>query len=237
MRIFPAIDVLDGGVVRLFQGDYGQVTRYGNSIGDQLAAWKDAGAGWLHVIDLDGARSGRPDPSLWHQVAGQGVAVQLGGGIRSADDAVAALDCGIDRVIMGTSAVWSPGILVSAIERSSPDRVVAAVDVRNGRAGGEGWLDEGREFEHVVENALEAGVSAFLVTAIARDGAMSGPDLDLLEAVRRQAPDAELLAAGGIATMDDLRRLAARGIDGAVIGRALYEGGINLVEALLEFPG
>ena len=130
-----------------------------------------------------------------------------------------------------------PGILVSVIERSSPDRVVAAVDVRNGRAGGEGWLDEGREFEQVVDNALESGVSRFLVTAIARDGAMSGPDLDLLDAVRRQAPDAELLAAGGIATMDDLRRLAARGIDGAVIGRALYEGGINLAEALSEFPG
>lgn len=237
MRIFPAIDVLDGGVVRLFQGDYGQVTRYGKSIGDQLDAWKEAGAAWVHVIDLDGARTGKPDPSLWRQVAGREVAVQLGGGIRSADHAVAALGCGIDRVIMGTSAVWSPGVLASAIDRASPDRVVAAVDVRNGRAGGEGWLDEGREFEQVVEGALEVGVSTFLVTAIARDGAMTGPDLELLEAVRRQAPDAEMLAAGGIATMDDLRELAARGIDGAVIGRALYEGGIDLAEALGEFPG
>lgn len=237
MRIFPAIDVLDGGVVRLFQGDYGQVTRYGRSIGDQLEAWQEAGAGWLHVIDLDGARSARPDPSLWRQVAGRGVRVQFGGGIRSADDAVAALECGIDRVIMGTSAVWSPGVLASTIERASPDRVVAAVDVRDGRAGGQGWLDEGRDFEQVVDGALEAGVSRFLVTAIARDGAMSGPDLDLLEAVRRRALDAELMAAGGIATMDDLRELAARGIDGAVIGRALYEGGIHLSEALGEFPG
>ncbi|MCE2528871.1 MAG: 1-(5-phosphoribosyl)-5-[(5-phosphoribosylamino)methylideneamino] imidazole-4-carboxamide isomerase [Acidimicrobiia bacterium] len=237
MRIFPAIDVLDGGVVRLFQGDYGQVTRYGKSIGDQLEAWKEAGSGWVHVIDLDGARSGQPDPSLWRQVAGRGVRVQLGGGIRSADDAVEALGCGIDRVIMGTSAVWSPGILASMIERVSRDRVVAAVDVRDGRAGGQGWLDEGRDFEQVVAGALDAGVSRFLVTAIARDGAMSGPDLELLEAVRRRAPDAELMAAGGIATMDDLRELAARGIDGAVVGRALYEGGIHLTEALGEFPG
>lgn len=237
MRIFPAIDVLDGGVVRLFQGDYGQVTRYGESIGDQMEAWKEAGAAWLHVIDLDGARTGKPDPALWRQVAGRGVAVQLGGGIRSAEDAVAALGCGIDRVIMGTSAVWSPGVLASVIDRASPYGVVAAVDVREGRAGGQGWLDEGRDFELVVEGALEAGVSRFLVTAIARDGAMSGPDLELLGAVRCRAPDAELMAAGGIATMDDLRDLAARGIDGAVIGRALYEGGIDLSEALGEFPG
>jgi phosphoribosylformimino-5-aminoimidazole carboxamide ribotide isomerase len=237
MRIFPAIDVLDGGVVRLFQGDYGQVTRYGKSITDQLDAWKEAGTAWLHVIDLDGARTGQPDPSLWRRVAGRGVAVQVGGGIRSAEDAAAALACGVDRVIMGTSAVWSPGVLASAIDRASPDRVVAAVDVRNGRAGGEGWLDEGRDFEQVVEGALEAGVLKFLVTAIARDGAMTGPDLELLEAVRRQAPDAELMAAGGIATMDDLRELAARGVDGAVIGRALYEGGVDLAEALREFPG
>ncbi|WP_420613535.1 HisA/HisF-related TIM barrel protein [Candidatus Spongiisocius sp.] len=237
MRIFPAIDVLDGGVVRLFQGDYGRVTRYGESIGGQLEAWKEAGAAWLHVIDLDGARTGKPDPSLWRQVAGRGVPVQLGGGIRSAEGAVAALGCGIDRVIMGTSAVWSPDVLASVIDRASPDRVVAAVDVRDGRAGGEGWLDEGRDFEQVVGGALDAGVSRFLVTAIARDGAMSGPDLELLAAVRRQAPDAELLAAGGIATMDDLRELAAKGIDGAVIGRALYEGGIDLAEALGEFPG
>lgn len=237
MRIFPAIDVLSGGVVRLFQGDYGQVTRYGESIGDQLEAWKDAGAAWVHVIDLDGARAGTPDPSLWRRVAGRGVAVQFGGGIRSAEDAVAALGCGIDRVIMGTSAVWSPGVLAAAVVQASPDRVVAAVDVRDGRAGGQGWLDEGRDFEQVVDSALEAGVSTFLVTAIARDGAMSGPDLELLEAVRRRAPDAELMAAGGIATMDDLRDLAAGGIDGAVIGRALYEGGIDLTEALAEFPG
>ena len=237
MRIFPAIDVLAGRVVRLFQGDYDQVTGYGESIGDQLEAWKEAGTAWVHVIDLDGARTGEPDPSLWRRVAGRGVAVQFGGGIRSAEDAVAALGCGIDRVIMGTSAVWSPGVLASTVERASADRVVAAVDVRDGRAGGQGWLDEGRDFEHVVESSLEAGVSTFVVTAIARDGALTGPDLGLLGAVRRLAPDAELMAAGGIATMDDLRELAAGGIDGAVIGRALYEGGIDLSEALAEFPG
>ncbi len=235
MEIFPAVDVLGGGVVRLLRGDYGAVTRYGDSVEEQVSAWREAGARWVHVVDLDGARRGRSDPNLWRKVAGRGVSVQAGGGIRTVEDVESALECGVDRVMMGTSAVWSPEILEQAAALGSPDRVMAAVDVRDGRAGGEGWLDEGRRFEQVVEGALGAGVTKFLVTAVLRDGAMSGPDLELLDRVRSLAPDAELLAAGGIADMDDLRSLAVRGIDGAVIGRALYEGAIDLSRALAEF--
>lgn len=235
MEIYPAIDVLGGKVVRLLQGDYGVATTYGDSVGDQLSAWMEAGARWVHVIDLDGARSGNPDPGLWRKVTGRRVSVQVGGGIRSAEDASAALECGVTRVIMGTSAVWSPTILEEVIARSDPSRVVAAIDVRDGRAGGAGWLDEGRQFERVVAGALEAGVTRFLVTAITRDGTLSGPDLQLLDKVRLSAPDAEIMAAGGIARMDDVRSLANAGIDGAVIGRALYEGTIDLAKALALF--
>ena len=235
MDIYPAIDVLGGKVVRLLRGDFGSPTTYGHSVGDQLAAWRRAGARWVHVIDLDGARTASPDPELWRKVGGQGVSAQLGGGIRGAADVEAALACGVTRVIMGTSAVWSPGVVEEAISRNSPDRVVAAIDVRGGRAGGAGWLDEGRDLSGVVEGVMEVGVRIFLVTAIDRDGAMTGPDLDLLDRVRRLAPDVEILAAGGIASMDDLRLLASVGVDGAVIGRALYEGGIRLGEAITEF--
>lgn len=232
MEIYPAIDVLGGKVVRLFQGDYGAPTTYGDSVEEQLSAWMEAGARWVHVIDLDGARSGEPDPGLWRKVTGHTVSVQVGGGIRSVDDVSAALGCGVTRVIMGTSAVWSPAILEEAIGCSGPGRVVAAIDVRDGRAGAAGWLDEGREFERVVAGALEAGVTTFLVTAIRRDGTLSGPDMDLLDKVRRAAPESEIMAAGGIARMEDLHSLATAGIDGAVIGRALYEGTIDLAEAL-----
>ena len=235
MEIYPAIDVLGGKVVRLYQGDYGAATTYGDSVEDQLSAWMEAGARWVHVIDLDGARSGKPDRGLWRKVTGRGVSVQVGGGIRSVDDVSVALDYGVTRVIMGTSAVWSPSILEEAIGRSDPSRVVAAIDVRDGRAGGAGWLDGGREFEQVVEGALNAGVTSLLVTAIRRDGTLSGPDLGLLEKVRKSAPDAEIMAAGGIARMADLRSLATAGIDGAVIGRALYEGTIDLRQALALF--
>ncbi|MCY4368060.1 MAG: 1-(5-phosphoribosyl)-5-[(5-phosphoribosylamino)methylideneamino] imidazole-4-carboxamide isomerase [bacterium] len=237
MELYPAIDVLDRKVVRLLHGDFGASTTYGHSVGDQLAAWRQAGARWVHVIDLDGARTGSPDTGLWRKVVGRGVSVQLGGGIRGVGDVEAALARGVTRVIMGTSAVWSPGVLAKAIARSSPDRVVAAVDVRDGRAGGAGWLDDGRDLVSVVEGVREVGVKTLLVTAISRDGAMTGPDLDLLDRVRGLAPDAEILAAGGIASMGDLRLLASVGVDGAVIGRALYEGGIQLGEALDEFGG
>ena len=236
MEIYPAIDVLGGVVVRLLRGDYGAATRYGDSVEDQLAAWKVAGARWVHVIDLDGARSGRSDRALWRKVAGRGVSVQVGGGIRGVEDVEAALKCGVTRVIMGTSAVWSPGIIEEAIGRSSPEQVVAAIDVRDGRATGAGWLDEGRALTEVVEGVLEAGIRVLLVTAVRRDGTMEGPDLDLLGRVRTLAPQAELMAAGGIGAMEDLHRLASQGVDGAVVGRALYEGKIDLTDALTAFP-
>jgi len=237
MRIYPAIDVLNNQVVRLFQGDYERVTRYGSSIEDQLSAWKEAGAGRVHVIDLDGARFGRPNRELWDRVTGQGVEVQVGGGIRTVQDAQDALQAGVDRVIMGTSAVRSPGILKSALDQTSAARLAAAIDVRSGRAGGEGWTDRGRDYRAVIQDALESGVEVFLVTAIARDGTLSGPDLNLLAQVRSQAPEAELMAAGGIAALPDLDALAEQGINGAVIGKALYEGGIDLTEALKKYPG
>ncbi len=235
MRVLPAIDVLGGKVVRLLRGDYEASTTYGHSVPDQLAAWREAGARRVHVIDLDGARTGNPDPDLWRQVVGNGVSIQLGGGIRTLDDVQKALGLGIGRVIMGTKAVWNPELLGEVISMSSPERLVAAVDVRDGRAGGAGWLDEGRELAAVVEGVRQAGVEIFLVTAIRRDGTMTGPDLGLLDQVRVLAPEVEILAAGGIASMGDLRRLSSVGIDGAVIGRALYEGGIDLGEALEEF--
>ena len=235
MEILPAVDVLGGEVVRLWQGDYEAATSYGDSPEEQVDAWRRAGAEWVHIIDLDGARSGTPDRSLWRRTAGRGAAVQWGGGIRGAEEAAAALEAGITRVIMGTAAVWEPSVLAEAVALGSPERVAAAVDVKDGRASGQGWLDGGRRFEEVVESALEAGVGSLLVTAVRRDGTMQGPDLELLNRIRRLAPEAHLQAAGGIAGMDDLRRLAAAGMDGAVIGRALYEGAIDLSQALSEF--
>lgn len=234
MKILPAVDVLGGRVVRLRQGDYGEVTDYGDSPAEQVAAWRRAGAEWVHVIDLDGARTGKPDPKLWNEVTGRGAAVQWGGGIRGREEAEAAFRAGIDRVIMGTAAVWEPSRLAEAAA-GSPERVMAAVDVKDGRAAGRGWLEEGRDLESVVESVLAAGVGSLLVTAVRRDGTLQGPDWELLSRVRRLAPEAHIQAAGGIAGVDDLRRLSEEGMDGAVVGRALYEGAVDLAEALRIF--
>ena len=236
MYVIPAVDVLDGAVVRLFQGDYDATTRYDGTPSDQVAAWMAAGSGLVHVIDLEGARSGAPTPGLWESVAGVGARIQIGGGIRTSDDAAAAVELGIDRVIMGTAAVWEPEILRDAIQATSVDAIVAAIDVRGDRAAGAGWLDEGQGMEDVVSNVLEVGVEMMLVTSVARDGTMSGPDLGLLRRVRRLAPDSHIIAAGGIASMGDLDRLAASGVDGAVVGRAIYEGGIDAAAALGRYP-
>lgn len=235
MKIIPAVDVLGGRVVRLRQGDYGAVTDYGDSPAEQVAAWREAGAEWVHVIDLGGARTGKPDPVLWREVTGRGAAVQWGGGIRGREEAEAAFRAGIARVIMGTAAVWEPSRLAEAAA-GYPERVMAAVDVKDGRAAGRGWLEEGREMESVVEAVLAAGVGSLLVTAVRRDGTLQGPDWELLSRVRRLAPEAHIQAAGGIAGVDDLRRLSEEGMDGAVVGRALYEGTVDLAEALRIFP-
>ena len=235
MKIIPAVDVLGGRVVRLRQGDYGAVTDYGDSPAEQVAAWREAGAEWVHVIDLGGARTGKPDPVLWREVTGRGAAVQWGGGIRGREEAEAAFRAGIARVIMGTAAVWEPSRLAEAAA-GYPERVMAAVDVKDGRAAGRGWLEEGREMESVVEAVLAAGVGSLLVTAVRRDGTLQGPDWELLSRVRRLAPHAHIQAAGGIAGVDDLRRLSEEGMDGAVVGRALYEGTVDLAEALRIFP-
>lgn len=232
MKIYPAIDMLEGKVVRLMKGDFAEVTTYGDSLADQALTWASAGARMIHIVDLDGARSGQPTEAVWAEAAAAAIPSQVGGGVRTADDARRAIEAGITRVIMGTAAVWNPAVLRDAIELCGADGVVAAMDVSDGRARGEGWLDEGRELGEAVAGVLDAGVTTLLVTAVARDGTLAGPDVELLADVRRLAPDAELISAGGIGTVVHLETLASAGVDGAVIGRALYDGSIDVAEAL-----
>lgn len=236
MRVIPAVDVLGGEVVRLFKGRYDEVTSYGSDPASQVRAWVESGSSLVHVVDLDGARRGVPSKALWKDVAGAGASIQLGGGIRTQADAVAAVQSGVQRVMLGTSAVWEPELLSGAVAELGAEHVVAALDVREGRATGAGWLDEGRPVGEVLESVLAAGVTILLVTAVARDGTLDGPDLDLLATIRREAPTAEVMAAGGVSSVEDVVALADRGIDGAVIGRALYEGRVVLGDVLERFP-
>jgi len=218
IEVIPAVDVLGDRVVRLRQGDYGEVVATGADPADAARRWRDAGAGRVHLVDLDGARSGRTRPELLRSVvaACAPAAVQASGGIRSLEDARALLDAGADRVVVGTSAWPDPAPWVEALGSA----LVVAIDIRAGRVRTAGWTsDGGISAEEALERAAAAGVGRCLVTAIERDGTLSGPDLELVRIAAAAGP--AVLAAGGIRSPEDVAALAAAGAAAAVVGRAL----------------
>jgi phosphoribosylformimino-5-aminoimidazole carboxamide ribotide isomerase len=231
LEIIPAVDVLDGNVVRLTHGDFDRVTVYDPDPVGRASRWMSEGAALVHVVDLDGARTGVPNPALWRSFSSARVRFQVGGGIRTAAVAESALEAGAERVVLGTAAVWDPAVLGGI---SDVARVVAAVDVRDGRATGEGWLDEGRELSEVLDDLAGQGVPRLLVTGIGRDGTMEGPEMELLGTVVGDGRF-RVIASGGVGTLDDLRRVAVAGCEGVIVGRALYESRFTLPDAVAAF--
>jgi phosphoribosylformimino-5-aminoimidazole carboxamide ribotide isomerase len=227
--IYPALDVLEGRVVRLFEGRRERVTVEG---GDPVAAaerFVAEGARWLHLVDLDGAFSGEPDLGLVQRVVATGVPVQVGGGYRSLDLIEAALAAGATRVLVGTAAL-DDAFLAVAVERFGA-AVVVAVDARDGLATVSGWTQDSElRAVELAQRCATAGIERLLVTSTSRDGTLAGPDLELLEDVL--AVGVPVVAAGGIATLDDLRALSRLGCEGAVTGSAIWLGRFSLAEAL-----
>jgi len=229
-EFIPAIDVLGGSVVRLERGDYEAVTVYDS---DPVAVARDfvaAGVPIVHVVDLEGARSGVPDAALRRSLAEAGIPFQIGGGLRTAEAGVAAIEGGATRVVSGTAAVWDPVEVQRMVAAVGRTRFVAAVDVAGGRAKGAGWLDEGQPLDAVLEKLVAAGVTRVLATAITRDGMMTGPDLELLAAVA--ASGLSVIASGGVGTLADLEAVVAAGASGAIVGKAIYERRFTVAEAL-----
>lgn len=231
MYVIPAVDVLAGKVVRLIEGDFERVTVYSDDPVAQVAVWADRGADWVHVVDLEGARSGRPSISLHARLGRQGVPVQLGGGIRDTATALGAIAGGVGRVVVGTVAVSEPALLREMVEAVGPQHVVVAVDVREGRSVGSGWHDEGRLWQDVVSDVGEAGAVRVLVTGISRDGTMKGPDLDLAAAVSRFAPGLAVIASGGVGEAAHITAAAAAGVEAIIVGKALYDGRLTFADA------
>ncbi|MCH7669509.1 MAG: 1-(5-phosphoribosyl)-5-[(5-phosphoribosylamino)methylideneamino] imidazole-4-carboxamide isomerase [Acidobacteria bacterium] len=232
IQILPAVDVLGGNVVRLERGDYDAATIYGTDPAAQLRSWSEQGAALVHVVDLDGARSGEPSFGLWEGLGACGVTFQAGGGLRTVDDAVRAAELGAARVVLGSAAVWDPDVLAELVDRLGPDRVVAALDVRDGMAQGAGWLDAGKPVGDVAASVAERGVRWCLVTGIERDGMLSGPNTDVIEVVKESAPDLQLIVSGGVGSLDDLQALNRLGYPQVIVGRALYEKVFTLQDAL-----
>jgi phosphoribosylformimino-5-aminoimidazole carboxamide ribotide isomerase len=233
VEIIPAIDLRNGKCVRLYQGDYSQETVFSE---DPLAValrWQGAGARRLHLVDLDGAAAGEMcnAPVIEGIACRAQIPVQVGGGIRRIETIDHLLNSGVSRAILGTAAIEDPGLVEEACRRFG-ERIIVSLDVRDGFVRGHGWKEGGRlTVNEVIHEMVQRGVKRFIYTDIAGDGTLSGPNFEEIARVIAQA-EVPLIAAGGIASVEHLKRLAALGAEGAIIGRAIYTGDIDLAEVL-----
>jgi phosphoribosylformimino-5-aminoimidazole carboxamide ribotide isomerase len=241
MKLFPAIDIKDGQCVRLYQGDYDQMTVYASDPVEVAQRWQEAGASWLHVVDLDGAKEGHPlNTDLIARICQQTtLRVEVGGGLRSLEHIEKTLAAGIERVILGTAVLTDRALLDQALRRWG-ERIVVGLDARAGLVAISGW--RGTSNVRATELARElsaAGINRFIYTDIARDAAMQGPNLAALSSMldALQGTSTTLIASGGVSSLEDLRQLARLEVEGAIIGKALYVGAINLAEAVRVIEG
>lgn len=235
MIVFPAVDLRGGRAVRLVQGDFSRETVYQDDPMEAVHAFQEAGATHLHLVDLDGARTGKGENrDIIARVAREsGLFVQVGGGIRDMAAAEGLLALGVNRVILGTAAVEDPAFLRRAADNLG-SRVAVGVDIRDGRVATRGWTGlSDLTAEDFFDNLREVGVQTVIVTDISRDGAMRGANHALYETLQARA-QFSVVASGGVSTMEDVRRLRAMNLYGAIIGKALYTGDIDLKLALEE---
>jgi len=238
LTLLPAVDVAGGQAVRLVQGAAGTETAYGAPL-DAALAWQDGGAQWIHLVDLDAAFGRGSNAALLAEVVGRvDVAVEMSGGIRDDASLAAALATGCARVIIGTAALENPGWVHRVIAEHG-DKIAVGLDVRGTTLAARGWTREGGELFDVLARLDAAGCARYVVTDVARDGMLQGPNLDLLRRVcaRTSAP---VIASGGVASVGDLRAIAgltSDGVDGAIVGKALYAGAFTLPQALAAVAG
>jgi phosphoribosylformimino-5-aminoimidazole carboxamide ribotide isomerase len=236
-EVLVAIDLRGGRVVRLRQGDFDRETTFSDEPVETARGFVAAGVRWLHVVDLDGARSGTPAHAATVReivaAAGSTAAVEVAGGLRTLDAVGEALMSGAARVVVGTAAIRDPGFAAELVGRWGSDSIVVAVDVRDGRAQGDGWLEAATKDEPatLIARLADVGVKTFEVTAIDRDGMLAGPDLELYRTLV-DAGHGDIVASGGIASVADLAALRDAGCVGAIVGRAIFEGRLSVADAL-----
>lgn len=234
MILFPAIDLIGGKAVRLYKGDYDQMTVYDNDPLRVARAFKEAGAGAIHLVDLEGARDGSmPNRDTVVLIKKEtGLFCEVGGGIRSIESVAWYLQNGIDRVILGTAAVTDP-LFAKQAAKLFPGKVAAGADIKDGKIAVKGWLEKSElTAEAFMDEMLGFGIDTFIVTNISKDGAMQGTDTVLYETLSKQFPGAKITASGGVSSMEDIRTLRAMNLYAAIIGKAYYTGAIDLKEAL-----
>jgi len=233
MLILPAIDIRNGKCVRLTQGDYNQETIYADSPIDMAMHWQEQGAEFLHLVDLDGAKEGKPTNfAIVSNIAARlKIPIEIGGGIRSRETIEQYLDAGVNRLVIGTLALKEADWFREMCQQF-PYRLVLGIDGRNGLVATEGWLETSQTLAtDLAKKYVDLPLAALVYTDIATDGMLVGPNIDEMEAMRQTIPF-PLVVSGGIATLDDIRRLAARNFHSCIIGKALYENRFQLPEAL-----
>ncbi|HVA23841.1 MAG TPA: 1-(5-phosphoribosyl)-5-[(5-phosphoribosylamino)methylideneamino]imidazole-4-carboxamide isomerase [Chloroflexota bacterium] len=235
MLLIPALDLLGGKCVRLRQGNYDQATEYSGNPLEVAKHWQDTGAEWLHIVDLDGARSGAPRHlDLVRAIRSEtaGLRLELGGGLRSMDVIEQALEVA-DRVVLGTAAVKDPALVRAAVARFGA-AIAVGIDARQGLVAIDGWESETTRPSYDVAGEMKtAGVQTIVFTDIETDGTLEGPNLNALAAMRG-VEGVTLIASGGVASIAHLRQIAKLGVDACIIGKALYDGAIDLVQAMHE---
>lgn len=241
MKLFPAIDIKDGQCVRLYQGDYSQMTVYASDPVEVARRWQEAGASWLHVVDLDGAQEGHPvNTALIARICQEtALKVEVGGGLRTLEHIENTLAAGVERVILGTAVLTDRALLDQALQRWG-ERIVVGLDARAGLVAISGWRETSNvKATELARELSAAGVSRFIYTDIARDAAMQGPNLAALRSMldALQGSATTLIASGGVSSLEDLKQLAHLKVEGAIIGKALYVGAIDLAEAVRVIEG
>lgn len=234
MEIIPAIDLKGGRCVRLYQGDFDKVTVFSDDPAEMARRWEGEGARRIHVVDLDGAKGGRRInlEALTGILSAVRVPVQSSGGIRTYEDVQQALDMGVDRVVLGTVAVEEPDLVARLCEDFGREKVVVSVDARDGKVTTWGWVESTQlEATAFLNEIASLGVERFVYTDIARDGTLTEPNFAAVQRLVEKTGK-KIIAAGGISSIEHLMRLAEAGVEGAIVGRAIYTGDLDLKQAL-----
>ncbi len=233
MRIYPAIDIIDGACVRLVQGDYSQKTKFADNPIDVAKKWQSMGGEFIHIVDLDGAKSGTmPNFKLICDIANSvDVPIEVGGGIRNMEAVEKYLENGVARVIIGTSALSDPDFVKTAVQKYG-DRIAVGIDAKDGLVAVNGWEEVSRTTAIDLAGQMEKiGVAYIIYTDIATDGMLNGPNLDAM-AEMVSAVGVNIIASGGVTSVEDVKELKKVGVEGAIIGKALYTDRIDLREAI-----
>ncbi|MBD5113356.1 MAG: 1-(5-phosphoribosyl)-5-[(5-phosphoribosylamino)methylideneamino]imidazole-4-carboxamide isomerase [Ruminococcaceae bacterium] len=236
MVILPAIDIKDGNCVRLFRGDYATAEKVADNYLDTALSFEKAGAEWIHMVDLDGAKEGRPvNTKIYTDVAEKtSLKVELGGGIRSLETIEEYLKMGISRVILGSAALKNPKLVSNSVEKFGAEKIVVGIDAKNGMVATEGWLETSNvNYIDLANKMISYGVKYFIFTDISKDGTLSGVNAEQLKALYYGTRgECNIIASGGVHTIEDIRICKEMGLYGTICGKSIYSGSLDLAEAI-----